>query len=450
MKVQITIPAFLLFICLQFIAAFPLFAQHSEKPRVIVTTDGEIDDRFSMIRFLMYANEFEVESIVHSSSKFHWKGNEQVEGYLWNDVSWLDHYLDVYDQVLPNLLLHSPEYPAADDLRKKVYVGNIEQAGEMEEETAGSNHIVEVLLDPDPSPIWLQAWGGSNTIARALKTIDEEYPERKDEVAKKAKLFLILLQDTTYETYIKPHWPELSTLLSTAFPSIGYPWKKHVPEALHRFYSASWMDEHVLVNHGPLMDIYRESLHKARQSSAFISEGDSPAFMHEIHTGLRSTEDPEWGGWGGRFVYENGTWVSAEDDGNIYKSIYRWIPAYQHDWAARADWCVSAAFEQANHPPLVALDCDEKLLKSAGSQITISAAASSDPDGDTLHFKWWVYSEVGTYAGQVDLQATDGEQISFKLPADMSSGDTIHLICEVSDDGEPSLTRYKRVIIEAK
>ncbi|WP_369694867.1 hypothetical protein [Phocaeicola plebeius] len=26
-------------------------------------------------------------------------------------------------------------------------------------------------------------------------------------------------------------------------------------------------------------------------------------------------------------------------------------------------------------------------------------------------------------------------------------GDTIHLICEVSDNGTPSLTRYKRIII---
>lgn len=32
-----------------------------DKPRVIVTTDGEIDDACSMVRFLLYANKFEVE-----------------------------------------------------------------------------------------------------------------------------------------------------------------------------------------------------------------------------------------------------------------------------------------------------------------------------------------------------------------------------------------------------
>src|SRR5690348_11663462 len=48
----------------------PRFAPLPPKPRVIVTTDGEIDDRESMIRFLMYANEFDVEGLIYSSSRF--------------------------------------------------------------------------------------------------------------------------------------------------------------------------------------------------------------------------------------------------------------------------------------------------------------------------------------------------------------------------------------------
>jgi len=33
----------------------------SVKPRVIVTSDGETDDVYSMIRFLLYSNEFDIE-----------------------------------------------------------------------------------------------------------------------------------------------------------------------------------------------------------------------------------------------------------------------------------------------------------------------------------------------------------------------------------------------------
>ena len=35
------------------------------RPRIIATTDGEIDDRCSMVRFLLYANEWDVEGIIH-------------------------------------------------------------------------------------------------------------------------------------------------------------------------------------------------------------------------------------------------------------------------------------------------------------------------------------------------------------------------------------------------
>lgn len=425
-------------------------AQKDRKPRVIVTTDGEFDDRCSMVRFLLYANEFDVRGLIHSSSKFHWKGNENQPGHDWHEVSWIEEHLEAYEHIYPNLLVHSPDYPSPEDLKKQVFVGNIELPGDMNEETPGSKHIVQVLLDPDPSPVWLQAWGGSNTIARALKTIEEKHPERKEEISQKVKIFLIMLQDTTYEAYIQPHWPEATVLLSTAFPSIGYPWKKSVPEELHPYYSMEWMDENVLLDHGPLCEIYRRHLYGARQTGAFISEGDSPSFMHQIPTGLRSTEDPSWGGWGGRFVWQDKGWVSALDDGNKFKTIYRWIPQFQNDWAARADWCVVERYEDANHPPIVEVDVEESFTKAAGSRISINAKASSDPDRDRLSFRWWRYADADSYPGSVKLENTANEQLSFTLPDEIKSGETVHIICEVSDDGQPSLTRYKRIVVTAE
>ena len=47
----------------------------SARPRVIVTTDGEIDDECSLVRFLLYCNEWDVEAIVTSSSQYHWRGH---------------------------------------------------------------------------------------------------------------------------------------------------------------------------------------------------------------------------------------------------------------------------------------------------------------------------------------------------------------------------------------
>ena len=136
------------------------------KPRVIVTTDGEVDDRCSMIRFLLYANEWDIEGLIHSSSKYHWKGDDRHPERNWAPVEWLDRQLDAYARVYPNLILHQPDYPTPEYLRSQVFVGNIALEGDMRAPTPGSQRIVEVLLNPDVSPVWLQAWGGSNTIAR--------------------------------------------------------------------------------------------------------------------------------------------------------------------------------------------------------------------------------------------------------------------------------------------
>ena len=156
----------------------------TNKPRVIVTSDGEIDDECSMVRFLLYANDWDVEGIVTSSSQYHWRGHR------WAGDDWLDQYLEAYSEVYPNLILHDQEYPSPELLKSIAFLGNVDSMGEMDSITPGSQHIVKVLLDEsDNRPIWLQAWGGTNTIARALKTIEEENPEKMEYVANKIRLY---------------------------------------------------------------------------------------------------------------------------------------------------------------------------------------------------------------------------------------------------------------------
>ena len=70
-----------------------------------------------------------------------------------------------------------------------------------------------------------------------------------------------------------------------------------------------------------------------------------------------------------------------------------------------------------------------------------------DPDGNKLSYKWWQYFEVDTYAGKANVKDPDKSKTSLVIPADAKTGDTIHLIVEVTDSGTPKLTRYQRVII---
>lgn len=411
------------------------------KPRVIVTTDGEGDDQCSMVRFLLYASEWDIKGLIHTSSKHHWKGNADQPGKKWLGTAWLDDQIDRYAEAYPNLKQHA-DFPSPAYLRQQVFEGNVELEGDVERATPGSNRIAEVLLDPDPSPVWLQAWGGPNTIARALMTIEESHPDQVDRVARKVRIFMVANQDPTWDNYISKQWPGVMTLQSRqTYGAIAYRWRDLMSDEVQSYFSVAWLAEHILNDHGSLCASYL-----TRKDGSFRSEGDSPAFMHLIDVGLRNNENPGYGGWGGRFTEQPSRWVSTPDDGDIHKPILRWAIDFQNDWAARADWCVTR-FEDANHPPTVVLGHDADLTGSAGETIRLEAGESTDPDGNELTFKWWSYPDAGTYPLDTAWEA-DGPEASFTIPKDAREGETIHLLCQVTDDGVPPITRYARVIVE--
>ena len=411
---------------------------HGTRPRVVATTDGEIDDRCSMVRFLLYANEWDIEGIVYSSSKFHWVGHN------WDGTKWIQEDIAKYATFYETLKTHTSSFPTPQELLDKVFVGNISNVGAMDRDTPGSDRIVEVLLDSKPGPVYLQAWGGTNTIARALWKIQHQYPDRMQEVSRKAILYIILDQDKTFREYIQPNWPDLLTLGSfRQFATIAYRWDQRIPAELHKHFDAEWMQRNILSNHGPLCARY-----EAHPQKGFRSEGDSPAFMHQIRVGLRSLEHPGFGGWGGRFIQEKSgraVWKGARDGGDLGKPIWRFSEAFQYDWAARADWCV-LDYEQANHPPQARVSGLLDRSAHPNEQIKLSAKESMDPDKDRLTFKWWQYADVDTCNALVDISTVeDGSVCTFVVPD--KQGKNIHIILEVTDSGDPPLTRYQRVIV---
>jgi hypothetical protein len=470
LKIQLAITALLAF------GFSNLMAQNkaADKTRVIVTSDGEIDDQCSIVRFLYYVNEWDVEGIITSSSQYHWHGHK------WPGDDWIEPYLDAYEKDYPNLVKHDPEFPTAAFLRERTLLGNVKTEGEMTEVTAGSSHIVKVLLDEtDDRPIWIQAWGGTNTIARALKTIEENHPEKMEYVANKIRLYLIWEQDVTFQEYIRPHWGKynIPTIISDQFEAIAYRWAKVQPKEMLPYFEGPWMKANILENHGALTALY-----PAMENGDFRSEGDSPAFLHTIPTGLRSLESPGNGGWGGRFVkvrentwldpvpvpgyqYPEGRWYGSNGWGRqslhegskatptqrseYFKPMWRWSDALQNDFAARADWAVKS-YEEANHEPEVILKHKKDLSLKAGAKVKLDASLSMDPDKDQLNFKWWQHQEASTYPESIAIRNFESEKATFIVPENASKGQTIHIICEVSDNGTPKLTRYRRIIITVK
>ena len=85
-----------------------------------------------------------------------------------------------------------------------------------------------------------------------------------------------------------------------------------------------------------------------------------------------------------------------------------------------------------------------------GTNINLSAKGSYDPDGNKLTYTWWQYEEAGTYKGTIEIKNAKDEVSSFTVPLDAVKGQKIHIICEVTDNGAPPLTRYQRVVVTVK
>jgi hypothetical protein len=466
------------------------------QPRTIVTTDGEVDDQDSFIRLLLYSNEFKLEGLVYSSSQWHYKGDGKGTKYTspmamtkdrygertelrWPGTTWMQEMLDKYSVAYPNLITHDKRYPTAEYLKSIVRVGNIDFEGDMAKDTGGSDFIKKILLDNNKEPVYLQIWGGTNTVARALKSIEDEYKKTSQwrsiykKVSEKAIIYAVLDQDNTYKAYVEPNWPNIKVIYNAnQFWNFAYPWPRVVPEPIQKYLRGPWFQENIKFNHGPLLETYylwgdgtkiqNDAEHTQGTDTAtmkqyhmtkydFISEGDSPAFLHLVDVGLGNLRDASYGGWGGRMTQSKTAPNRWEDGGDVLdfnpftnkmEPAYpqtRWIDAIQNDFAARADWCVND-FKEANHAPKVSVRSNTIKAKK-GETVNLTATVK-DPDNNMTMISWWQYFEVDTYEGKVDLN-----NMSFVVPNDAKSGDTIHMIAEALDNGTPALKGYQRVII---
>jgi hypothetical protein len=206
-------------------------AQAAPRPRVVVTADPELDDSNSLVRYLLYSADFQTEGIIYASSGFHWKGDGTgkkwsvpnreyfrfglklcpCESWRWApNERFIDDAVETYEKAYRNLRAHNPNYPTPAELKSKIRWGNVEFDGDISKDTPGSDLIKALLLDDKPGPIYLLAWGGQSTIARALKSIQEKYKDTPrwsaiyQKVARKAILSTSGDQDDTYQNYIQP------------------------------------------------------------------------------------------------------------------------------------------------------------------------------------------------------------------------------------------------------
>ena len=482
------------------------------KPRVVVTTDPELDDMNSLVRYLLYSTDFRTEALIHASSGFHWKGDGKgtkwfVAGreytrfglHLCPCTSWrwpahdrhIEDVVDAYAKVYPDLKVHDPDYPSPAELRSKIYWGNVEFDGDISQDTPGSNRIKELLLDDEPGPIFLLAWGGGSTIARALKSIHDRYegtrewPAIYQKVSRKAILSMSGDQDDTYAKYIGPNWPDIRFLSSGAGGvPLGYGAGSAASKQDAVYYGAGWTRQNVS-SRGPLGALYRvwgdgkqmvkgdifdyfgltgytaSQLKKMgyivwtppQPKGTFLGEGDTFTFLNLIDNGLLAYQNGTPGGWGGH-TPQGTAFVSSQDwlDGMRRAFTRRatsepdFTPAAQNAFAARMKWSVTPAYAGGNHEPDVTIRGGSRISARPGETVRLQGV-TSDPDGNTVTVKWWQWKDVGTYPGRVTLSHPTSLTTTMRVPADAKAGETIQLVLQATDDGMPALTRYQRIVV---
>ena len=439
------------------------------KPRIVVLTDiapGDIepDDMESMIRLMSHADLFEVEALITSGG---WNSGENPYPIGWKDS--LSRTINAYEKDLPNLMKRSGQtkflvdesipqtigyWPSAQYMRDRAMLGSLNlgqhRIGEANR-TAGSDYIVSLADEADERPIWILAWGGANTFAQAIWQVEQERTaEEVKAFLRKFRIYTITDQDVPWiNRYSDYPYSSHFKMRRDMSEDLMFFWDESAWLSQNAIGSSNWDQyaEHIQ-GHGNLGSIYPKY--------KWGVEGDTPSFLHVLPNGLHDPSVPEMAGWGGYFKWGLGmdgeTYSYTNHTGEVKKTSEKYenhfYPAIFNNFAARMDW---AADGEGNRNPIVEVSGDKSLRiieinASAGDVVSLDATGTYDPDGDALSYSWWQMPEAGTYMGEVEIEGSETSQVCVTVPAD-AAGTSVHIVCEVTDDGTPALTAYRRVIV---
>ena len=430
------------------------------KPRLAVCTDiapadVEPDDMESMVHLMAYADMFEIEALITSVG---WN----CDPYPLEWSQYMYRVITAYAKDVPNLMKRSGQkkflplkkengsqrigyWPSAEYLTSRAVMGSmyggIRSIGE-HNDSPGSELLIQLADEDDPRPIYVAAWGGANTLAQAIWRVKQTRTDAEvRKFVRKFRIFTITDQDMDYAHRMDRARSSHMWLRQEFKDDLQFIWDEGAWQEQCELGKRNWTQhqQHIQT---------KGALGKEYPDYKWGVEGDTPSFLYVMPNGLNNPEDPRQAGWAG--YHERGlcadslttAWTSWQEPVRSISVGYktRFYPDELNDFMARMQWADEG---QGNHNPIVRLVSEVSLVK-AGSTLTLDASASSDPDGDRLSFLWWQQPEIGTT--KVAIDQSDQPIATIHIPAD-AAGQTLHLICEVHDDGPFHLVAYRRIIL---
>ena len=456
-------------IALLLLLALPMMgwaAEQTLKPRLVVCTDiapadVEPDDMESMVRLMAYADLFEVEALITSVG---WN----CDPYPKEWAEYLQRVIEAYRKDVPKLMKRSGQttflpiseeeksqfigyWPSADYMKSRAVMGSerggIKVIGEGND-SPGSELLIRLADEDDPRPIYVAAWGGANTLAQAIWCVKQtRSAEELKRFVRKFRLYTITDQDMQYNMRMDRAYSSHMWLRKEFKDDLQFIWDEGTWQEQCDLGKRNWQlhKEHIQG---------KGNLGKEYPDYKWGVEGDTPSFLYVIPNGLNDPEDPHQAGWAG--YHERGlcadslttAWTSWQEPvlGISVGYKKRFYPDEISDFMARMQWADEG---QGNHNPQVVINGSEGLQSlsieaKAGDMIRLDASKTMDPDGDKLSFLWWQQPEIGET--KVTIAHPEESVITIKIPVETSK-ETIHIICEVHDDGPFHLVSYRRIQI---
>ncbi len=466
MKVQIY-QILVLLICIpQLLHALPnqkkVAQSNSLKPRIIVLTDistWETDDSESLVRLLVHADLFEIEGLIFTTG---WSLDSTRNDF----INLIYSEIDAYEKDLPNLMKRSGQtdflknesgqkigyWPSPEYLREHTMFGSKNRGFRFINEnndSPGSDLIIQLADEKDNRPLWITVWGGGNTLAQAIWRVQQsQSSEELKTFLHKLRVYTITDQDRDQKTdfAISSHqWMRREFEKDLFFIWDECAWKFQNGTGRE-----NWEEYATQIqNHGNLGSVYPKYKYGV--------EGDTPSFLYVLPNGLNNPEFPDQVNWGGYFEWgktpDDVTFAYTNHQSPVYDICRTYesyfYPATFNNFAARMDWAKEG---KGNRNPVVVINKNEgmEILKykpKQGKHVTLDASGTHDPDDDKLTFRWWIQPEAGSYQKDVVISENTTSRATVLVPSD-SAGKTFHVICEVTDTGTPNLTSYRRIIFE--
>lgn len=318
----------------------------ADKPRLAILTDigGDPDDRQSMVRLMVYANEFDIELLLASAA-----GTPGELKVAVTKPELIREIIAGYEAVLPNLRKHAEGWPEPEALRQRVKSGNPRRGRDFIGEghdTEGSRELIR-LVDAGRAerPLNIAIWGGQTDFAQALWRVKHERgAEGLAAFAKKMRVYDINDQDHIAD-WMRGEFPGLNYILAKA------PQGRDKREGTYRgiyltgdesLTSREWIEANVKPC-GPLGALYPMKTHTVPNKHACMKEGDTPSWFFFLPLGGNEPNDPAKPGWGGQFQREADGWwrdLPAKEGFDPRSSVSSRRAEFQADFAKRMKWCV--------------------------------------------------------------------------------------------------------------